>query len=97
MIRGPKKSESHLAAEISHPELVEEKSRLIASYGGFLGGITESSARSVKSREELEAIRDEIEDFNARWCAAGFDRGRGLAAPTIEEKARLRRELAVLS
>lgn len=89
MIRGPKKSESHLAAEISYPELVEEKSHLVAAYGGLLGGITESAARSVKSRAELEAIRDEIEAFNARWVAAGFDAGRGLAAPTDEEIDRL--------
>lgn len=89
MIRGPKKSESHLAAEISYPELIEEKAHLVAAYGGFLGGITESAARSVKSREELEAIRAEIEDFNARWYAAGFDRGRGLAAPSAEDIDRL--------
>ena len=89
MILGPRKSSSHLEAEKLHPELIEEKKSLSATYGGFIGWITESALRRVKSRAELEAIRDEIEAFNARWVAAGFDAGRGLAAPTDEEIDRL--------
>ena len=89
MIRGPKKTESHLEAERSHPELLTERSVLERKYAGFFGYLTESAARNVKSRAELESIKAEIEDFNSRWVAAGFDAGRGLAAPTDEEIDRL--------
>lgn len=86
---GPKKSSAHLEAESAHPEMIKERLSLESKYAGFFGYLTEKARNSVKSREELLAIREEIEAFNARWVEAGFDRKFGLAAPDMEEIDRL--------
>lgn len=85
MLRGPKKSESHIMAEATHPELVAEKEALLTKFSAFCGPyIIERYAKGM-TREELLAIRETILDFNRRWEEAGFDHGRSIAAPTIED------------
>ena len=85
MLRGPKKSESHLMAEAAHPELVAEKEALLTKFSAFCGPyIIERYAKDM-TREELLSIRETILDFNRRWEEAGFDHGRSIAAPTVED------------
>ena len=85
----PKKTESHMKAELEHPELLEEREELSDKYAPFLGlHIIEKYTKGF-TREEVLAIREKILDFNHRWKAAGFDHGESLAEPLMEDIDRL--------
>ena len=81
----PKKTESHMKAELEHPELLAEREELSDRYAPFLGlHIIEKYTKGF-TREEVIAIREKILDFNRRWEEAGFDKGEGLAEPLMED------------